>query len=231
MRTALSTYFNTQTIPLSPAQLDQLAAFGAGLVEKNQVMNLTAITEPSAVAKLHFYDCISLTKAVDFSGKRVIDIGCGAGFPGVPLKIAVPSMDLTLLDSLNKRINWLQTEILPAIGMEATCLSGRAEELVKSRREQYDIATSRAVARLNLLLELCMPYVKVGGLFVAMKGAQTGQELEEAARAIGILGGRLERIFTYPVGEAVHSAVLVRKIRPTPMAYPRRFAKIKQQPL
>ena len=110
MRTILDTYFNADTIPLSPAQLAQLAAFGTQLLEKNQVMNLTAITEPSAVAQLHFFDCISLTRAVDFSNQRVIDVGCGAGFPGVPLKIAVPSMELTLLDSLNKRIRWLQDE-------------------------------------------------------------------------------------------------------------------------
>lgn len=231
MRAILDTYFHVGTIPLSPAQLDQLAAFGEGLVEKNQVMNLTAITDPAAVAQLHFYDCISLTQAVDFSGKRVIDIGCGAGFPGVPLKIAVPSMELTLLDSLNKRIRWLQEEMLPAIGVEATCLSGRAEELVATRREQYDIATSRAVARLNLLAELCLPYVKVGGLFVAMKATQTEQEVTEAKRAIRLLGGSLERIYTYQVGEATHSAVLIRKEKPTPLAYPRRFAKIKQQPL
>lgn len=231
MRTILDTYFNADTIPLSPAQLAQLAAFGTQLLEKNQVMNLTAITEPSAVAQLHFFDCISLTRAVDFSNQRVIDVGCGAGFPGVPLKIAVPSMELTLLDSLNKRIRWLQDEALPEIGVQATCLSGRAEELVQTRREQYDIATSRAVARLNVLCELCLPYVKPGGCFIAMKGAQAEQELQEAKNAIRLLGGKVEQVYAYPVGDATHYAVIVRKVGHTPPAYPRRFAKIKQQPL
>ncbi len=227
MRAVLDTYFPF----LTEAQRDMLAAFGAGLIEKNKVMNLTAITKPDAVALLHFADCIRLTQGVDFAQKRVIDVGCGAGFPGVPLKIAVPSMDLTLLDSLNKRICWLRDEILPRIGLDATCLCGRAEELVRDRREQYDVATSRAVARLPVLAELCMPYVRVGGLFVAMKGAQAGQEADEARRAVAVLGGKIERLYRYPLGEAERCAVLIRKVKPTPMAYPRRFSKIKQHPL
>ena len=135
---------------LSPEQIDTLCAFGQALIEKNKVMNLTAITEPQAVAELHFLDCIALLRAEDFSGKRVIDIGCGAGFPGVPLKIAEPSIELTLLDSLAKRMTWLR-EILPQLGVEAEVVTARAEEFVQTRREQYDIATSRAVARLNIL--------------------------------------------------------------------------------
>lgn len=227
MRSILDTYFPT----LKPEQLDQLAAFGKALVEKNQVMNLTAITEPDAVAQLHFLDCIRLLDAIDFANKRVIDIGCGAGFPGVPLKIAEPSMDLTLLDSLNKRIVWLRDEALPTAKVEATCISGRAEELVKDRRERFDIATSRAVARLNLLLELCLPYVRVGGYFVAMKGMQAEQEIQEAQKAIRTLGAKLDKIYEYPIGDATHYALVFKKIKPTPPAYPRRFAKIKQQPL
>lgn len=231
MQAELKASLSQLNLSLSPAQLDTLAAFGAGLLEKNRVMNLTAITDPDAVAQLHFLDCLRLRDAADFSSASVIDIGCGAGFPGVPLKIAEPSMRLTLLDSLNKRVVWLRDEILPAIGVEAECISGRAEEAVACRREQFDFAVSRAVARLNLLAELCLPYVRVGGAFIAMKGALVRQEVEEAAHAVSVLGGRLERIFDYPVADAVHSAVIVRKCRPTPARYPRRFAKIKQQPL
>ena len=211
---------------LSPEQIDTLCAFGQALIEKNKVMNLTAITEPQAVAELHFLDCIALLRAEDFSGKRVIDIGCGAGFPGVPLKIAEPSIELTLLDSLAKRMTWLR-EILPQLGVEAEVVTARAEEFVQTRREQYDIATSRAVARLNILAELCLPYVKVGGAFLAL----AGEEMEEAKRAVALLGGMIEQVYEYPIQDALHKAVVIRKIRPTPTKYPRAFAKIKKSPL
>lgn len=157
----------------------------------------------------------------------MIDIGCGAGFPGVPLKIAEPSIELTLLDSLAKRMTWLR-EILPQLGVEAEVVTARAEEFVQTRREQYDIATSRAVARLNILAELCLPYVKVGGAFLAMKGALAGEEMEEAKRAVALLGGMIEQVYEYPIQDALHKAVVIRKIRPTPTKYPRAFAKIKK---
>jgi len=217
-------------VTLSGAQADTLCAFGEALLEKNKVMNLTAITDPKAVAELHFLDCLALLTVTDFPGKRVIDVGCGAGFPGVPLKIAEPSLRLTLLDSLAKRMDWLAGTIT-ALGVEAECVTARAEEYAADRREIYDIATSRAVARLNLLAELCLPFVKVGGVFLAMKGAGAKTEAGEAATAIRTLGGRVERIAEYPAGGAVHRVVVVRKERPTPAAYPRRYAKIKQQPL
>ena len=215
---------------LSPEQIDTLCAFGQALLEKNRVMNLTAITEPKAVAELHFLDCIALLRAEDFSGRHVIDIGCGAGFPGVPLKIAEPSIELTLLDSLAKRMTWLR-ETLPGLGVEAEVVTARAEEFVQTRREQYDIAVSRAVARLNVLAELCLPYVKMGGAFLAMKGALAGEEAEAAKRAVALLGGQIERVFEYPIQDAVHRVVIIRKIRPTPSQYPRAFAKIKKSPL
>ncbi len=215
---------------LSDEQIHQLCAFGDALIAKNKVMNLTAITEPKAVATLHFLDCIALLDAVDFKGKSVIDVGCGAGFPSVPLKIAEPSMDVTLLDSLAKRMHWLE-ETLPQIGVDAHYKIGRAEELVADCRESYDIATSRAVARLNLLCELCLPYVKVGGYFLAMKGAEAEIELEEAQSAIAILGGKVEKIWEYPVDGTIHRVVIVAKTTQTPHKYPRRFAKIKQSPL
>ena len=133
---------------LTDAQLNTFCAFGAALVEKNQVMNLTAITEPEQVARLHFLDCIALLGAANFYEKSVIDVGCGAGFPGVPLKIAEPSIQLTLLDSLKKRMDWLEAT-LPTLSIEAECVAARAEEYASDHREQYDIAVSRAVARLS----------------------------------------------------------------------------------
>ena len=147
-----------------------MCAFGHALLEKNQVMNLTAITDPEQVAKLHFLDSLTLLTLADFRQKRVIDVGCGGGFPGVPLKIACPEMELTLLDSLGKRMAWL-AETLPSLNITASCITARAEEAVASRREQFDFAVSRAVARLPVLCELCLPYVKVGGAFLSMKGA------------------------------------------------------------
>ena len=230
MRQTLLAGLPAYSVTLSDGQIDTLCRFGEALIEKNAVMNLTAITEPSAVAQLHFLDCIALLNAADFHGKRVIDVGCGAGFPGVPLKLAEPSIRLTLLDSLAKRMNWL-SETLPALGVDAEIITARAEEFAAQRREQYDLATSRAVARLNVLAELCLPYVRVGGKFLAMKGALAQAEVEEARRGIERLGGHVLRIFEYPVADAVHKAVVIEKLRPTPPQYPRAFAKIKKSPL
>lgn len=215
---------------LTERQLDQLCEFGRLLLEKNQVMNLTAITEPEAVAQLHFIDSLTVLKAADCRNKSVIDVGCGAGFPGVPMAIAEPSIRLTLLDSLQKRMNWLR-EVLPQLGVEANVVDARAEEYVTNCREQYDLAVSRAVARLNILCELCLPYVKVGGAFLALKGAMTQAEVEQAGKAIETLGGQVQAIQEYPIAGAVHRIVVIEKVRPTPKQYPRKFAKIKQSPL
>ena len=224
-----------QGLPQLGLELDEktcqtLCAFGEAVVEQNKVMNLTAITEPQQVAKLHLLDSISLLSVTDLSGKRIIDVGCGAGFPGVPVKIACPAADVTLLDSLGKRMTWLE-QILPQLGVQATCITARAEEAVLTRREQYDVATSRAVARLNILLELTAPYVKVGGMVLAMKGAAAREELAEAKNAISALGLKLEEVRDFPVDGAQHSVIVLRKVRPTPKQYPRRYAKIKQAPL
>ncbi len=215
-------------IALTDAQVAQLCRFGQALIEKNKVMNLTAITEPQAVAKLHFADCLALLQAADFRGKSVIDVGCGAGFPGVPLKLGEPTIDLTLLDSLQKRVAWLH-ETLESMGVQAQCIAARAEEY--AAREQFDFAVSRAVARLNVLAELCLPFVKVGGCFLAMKAAAAEEELSEAKRAVKLLGGEWERTEEYEIDGACRRVLIFRKTRPTPKQYPRRFAKIKQQPL
>lgn len=217
-------------LALSEEQTDTLCAFGAAVVRQNQVMNLTAITEPAQVAKLHLLDSLSVLSALDLRGKKLIDVGCGAGFPGVPLAIACPEAQVTLLDSLGKRITWLK-EILPQLGIQAECVTARAEEAVVSCRESYDIATSRAVARLNILLELLAPYVKVGGAVVALKGSAAKEELGECGDAIKKLGLRQEAFLEFPVDGASHAVIVLRKVSPTPKAYPRRYAKIKQSPL
>ena len=209
---------------------DTLCAFGAALLEKNRVMNLTAITEPAAVAQLHFLDSLALLDIAPLAGSSLIDIGCGAGFPGVPLKIAEPSIRLTLLDSLAKRMNWL-AEVLPELGVQAEIVTTRAEEYAAQRRERYDFAVSRAVARLNVLAELCLPFVRVGGQFLAMKGALAQEEVDEARRAIRTLGGQVKKIYEYPVADTTHRVVVIQKIAPTPKQYPRAFAKIKKSPL
>ena len=217
-------------LALTEQTADTLCAFGAAVVEQNKVMNLTAITEPDQVAKLHLLDSLSILAVKDLRGKRMVDVGCGAGFPGVPVKIACPEVELTLLDSLGKRMNWLET-ILPTLGVEANCVTARAEEAVAGVRETYDIATSRAVARLNILLELTAPFVKVGGFVLAMKGTAAMEELEEAKKAIKTLGLKLEEVREFPVDGTAHTVIVLKKMAPTPAKYPRRFAKIKQAPL
>ena len=217
-------------LTLDEKTCDTLCAFGEAVVEQNKVMNLTAITAPDQVAKLHLLDSLSLLTLADLRGKKIIDVGCGAGFPGVPVKIACPGAELTLLDSLGKRMAWLE-KVLPQLGIEAQCITARAEEAVADRRESYDIATSRAVARLNILLELTAPYVKVGGAVLAMKGTAAQEELDEAKNAIKRLGLKLEKIQQFPVDSTAHSVIVLRKVAPTPSQYPRRYAKIKQSPL
>ena len=230
MKTTLLAGLPRLGLSLNEETADTLCAFGTAVVEQNKVMNLTAITEPDQVAKLHLLDSLSLLAVKDLKGKRMIDVGCGAGFPGVPVKIACPEVELTLLDSLGKRMNWLET-ILPQLGVEANCVTARAEEAVAQVRESYDIATSRAVARLNVLLELTAPFVKVGGYVLAMKGTAAREELEEAKKAIKTLGLKLEEVREFPVDGTAHTVIVLKKVAPTPAKFPRRFAKIKQAPL
>ena len=217
-------------LPLTEETADTLCAFGEAVIRQNAVMNLTAITDPVQVAKLHLLDSLTVLKAAELSGKKVIDVGCGAGFPGVPLAIACKDAKVTLLDSLGKRVTWL-AQTLPGLGVDAECVTARAEEAAASRREQYDYATSRAVARLNILLELTAPFVKVGGAVLAMKGAAAQEELAEAKNAIRQLGLELEKVHKFPIDGADHCVIVLRKVTPTPARFPRRYAKIKQIPL
>ena len=210
-----------------------LMAFSAQLLETNKVMNLTAITEPEDVARLHLLDCAALLNITDFRGKRVVDVGTGAGFPGMPLRILEPDFDLTLLDSLGKRIAFLQ-RVCDEMGLQrVTCVHARAEEFAAKHREQYDIATSRAVAALNVLCELTLPLVKVGGRFLAMKAVDSDDEIRVAKSAVAQLGGKVEDIrdYTIPGTDITHRVVVIGKVKPTPDAFPRAFAKIKKAPL
>lgn len=214
----------------------QLAEYGRLLLEQNQVMNLTAITDPDQVVDLHFLDSAALlTIGEDFRNKTLVDVGTGAGFPGLPLKILEPSLSVTLLDSLGKRVTWLSS-VCEALSLDGvSCLHARAEEqaLKPGFRDSFDFAVSRAVASLELLAELCLPYVKVGGKFLAMKSVDSGAETEGAARAISKLGGRLlPRVdYAIPGTEVTHRVVVVEKVAPTPKGYPRRWAKMQKVPL
>ena len=210
-----------------------LIQFSDRLLETNKVMNLTAITEPRDIAALHFLDSAALLTLTDFKGKSVVDVGTGAGFPGMPLRILEPSIRLTLLDSLNKRIDFLRG-VCDDLGLgDVNCVHARAEEFAAAHRESFDIATSRAVAALPLLSELCLPLVKPGGWFLAMKAVDSDQELRSAAHAIETLGGQLVRTENYQIPgiDVSHRLVFIKKIKETPKKYPRPFAKIKKNPL
>ena len=210
-----------------------LIRYGELLVEKNKVMNLTAITEPHDVATLHFLDSVAMLTLADLKGKKMADIGTGAGFPGMPLRIVEPSLRLTLLDSLNKRIDFLK-EVCADLGLnDVACIHGRAEEFAANHREDYDIVTSRAVANLQMLSELCLPRVKVGGYFLSMKAVDSEEEVNAAKNAIKTLGGQIEKVVDYaiPGTDVQHRLIFIKKIKETPKKYPRAFAKIKKNPL
>jgi len=211
------------------------ATYCDALIETNKVMNLTAITEPEQVYLRHFIDSAAVLSAGDFKNKSVIDVGCGAGFPGLPMKICEDTISLTLLDSLGKRISFLK-ELTGNLELKnVTCIHGRAEEeaLKNDMRESFDFAVSRAVASLPMLCELCLPFVKVGGSFIAMKAQDYAEELDTSQNAITVLGAKVKEIKEYslPSGDVTRKLIIIEKISATPINYPRRFAKIQKKPL
>ena len=223
-------------ISLSDKQIEQFLIYYEMLVEWNEVMNLTAITEYEEVMKKHFLDSITLNQAFDVTKEcTVIDVGCGAGFPGLALKIAYPNLEITLLDSLNKRINFLDA-VIERLGLkDIKTVHGRAEDFAKAvkLRETFDVAVSRAVANLSTLSEYCLPYVKVGGYFIPYKSEKVSEEIEAAGKALSILGGSLEKKieFTLPDTDYYRNLLLIKKNKSTPNKYPRKAGLPSKEPL
>lgn len=231
----LQNYIKDYKITLTENQYEQFQKYFELLAEWNEKMNLTAITDESGVALKHFADSLSLLNFVDIpQNSSLADVGTGAGFPGVVLKIAKPDIKLTLIDSLNKRLVFLG-EVCAQLGIEAELIHSRAEDGARDEklRESFDFAVSRAVARMNVLSEYCLPYVKVGGAFCAMKGAQANEEFKESLNAINTLGGKLEKkyFFELPENGGERAIAVVRKVKNTPQKYPRQSGKIKAKAL
>ena len=221
-------------IDLNEEMINKFEVYYNELIETNKYINLTAITEHDEVYIKHFFDSLTLVKAIDLSQNiSLCDVGSGAGFPSIPLSIVFPNVEVTIIDALNKRIKFL-CEIISKLDLKNTkAYHFRAEEYVKEKRESFDIVTARAVARLNILCELCMPLVKDNGYFIAMKGQTAEEEISEANKAIEILGGKIEKIikFELPNEAGFREIIMIKKIRRTPLKYPRAYAKIKEKPI
>ena len=225
-------------ITLTDEQIEQFLQYYEMLVEKNKVMNLTGITEYEEVIQKHFLDSLSLIRVIpDIASQKltVIDLGTGAGFPGIPLKIAFPELEITLMDSLNKRILFLQ-EVIDALGQKkVSAVHGRAEEMSSNatHRQQYDLCVSRAVSNLAVLTEYCLPFVKKGGLFVSYKSADSDAEIQEGKKAISILGGKLTSVdkFQLPESDLRRALVCIKKVKDTPKKYPRKAGTPAKLPL
>lgn len=224
---------NESNITLSDKQIKQFNLYYHTLVEWNEKMNLTAITDKEDVYLKHFYDSITIAKDYSFSNQTIADIGAGAGFPSIPLKIIYPELKVTIIDSLNKRITFLNHlfDVLELDNCKA--IASRAEDYTKDNRETFDVVMARAVARLNILDELCLPLVKEDGYFLSLKGKQAKTEIEEAKRGIEILGGNIEKVIEFKLADVEdnRSNIIIKKIHKTPTKYPRNFGKIKKQPL
>ncbi len=232
MRELLDQGFAALGLTPSPTAVDQLLLYADRLLTQNQVMNLTAITQPEQVAELHFLDSAALLTYWSAKGRSLIDVGTGGGFPGLVLKILEPTLQLTLLDSLGKRVDWLASLCRELGFTDVVCLHARAEELAHdpTYRDGFDAATSRAVASLPLLCELCLPYVKPGGVLLAMKSEKAREEVSQAARAISVLQGGAPSLQDYalPLSGAVRCLVTIPKAHPTPKGYPRRWSKMQK---
>lgn len=236
MRDILTNAFTSEGFSLTEPQLQQFVIYYDTLITWNQKMNLTAIEEPVEVAYKHFVDSACLLRVVpDLKQKSMIDVGTGAGFPGVPLKIMEPALDLTLFDSLNKRIIFLQELCQKLQLKDVKAVHGRAEEfgIKPEYRQQYDMATARAVARMPVLLEICLPFVKKGGIFIALKGPELENEIKESSNALKELGGKLVDVqqFTLADGAYTRNLAVIEKIKDTPKKYPRKAGTPQKKPL
>lgn len=230
--TEFAEIFNKENLPVSEEQYEQFQKYAALLVERNQKMNLTAITDPYGITVKHFLDSVLPLKFLDIpDSASLIDVGTGAGFPGIPLKILRPDIKLTLLDSLNKRVNFL-SEVCTALDLEVPCVHARAEEFGRNEnyRERYDFSAARAVAAMPVLAEYCLPYVKIGGTFAALKGRN--ENYKDSENAIKILGGEFFNVTEYslPDGDK-RTLICVRKIKETSEKYPRNSGQISKKPL
>lgn len=223
-------------IDLTDKQINQFIEYKNMLIEWNKKFNLTAITDEKEIILKHFIDCLAISEGADLSrNKKIIDVGTGAGFPGVPIKIAFPEVQITLLDSLNKRITFLE-ELSKKLELDnVKCIHSRAEDGGNNNefRETFDLCISRAVANLSALCEYCLPFVKVGGSFISMKGPDVLEELNSAKNAISILGGNIIEVKTVNIPETdiIHSLVIIKKVKPTPTKYPRKAGKVKKEPI
>ncbi len=225
---------NQLNINLSTDMLNSFNLYYEELIRVNEYMNLTAITEKEEVYLKHFYDSLTIIKAINPTESiKLCDVGSGAGFPSIPLAICYDSVDVTIIDALNKRINFLN-ELTKKLSLKnVNSIHARAEEYVKEKREFFDVVTARAVARLNVLAELCLPLVKINGYFIAMKASSANEELEEAKNGINILGGKVEKVieFNLPNDAGLRQIIVIKKIKETPKKYPRIFNNIKEKPL
>lgn len=221
-------------IELSDEASSRFDLYYKRLIAVNEVMNLTAITEEQEVYNKHFLDSLMIVKALDLNKEFTLcDVGSGAGFPSIPLSIISDNAKVTIIDALNKRIKFLNDLIIELGLKNVIALHERAEDFAKTKREFFDVTTARAVARLNILSELCLPLTKVGGYFIAMKGQGGNEEIKEATKGIEILGGHVEKVISLelPDNAGARDIIIIKKIKETPKKYPRAFAKIKERPL
>ena len=232
MRNFLTESLKKAEINFDDKVIDNFIKYNDLLITWNEKINLTAITEPFEVVTKHFIDS-SVGEGLIKEEARVIDVGAGAGFPSLPLKIVRSDLEVLMLDSLNKRVNFLN-EVINELSLSGiSAVHGRAEEYAKKERESFDVCVSRAVARLSVLCEYCLPYVKVGGVFLAYKGPQAEEEIVEAKRAIDILGGKVvdKKEYNLPDSDITHTIIVIKKVRQTPIKYPRNSGKIAKSPI